>query len=268
VIAPAVLRAQFAEHGFVRVPAAFAVHDAARMCERLWDALARQHGMLRDAPQTWTVRQPAQLAKLRKSGAFAALGSRALCEVIDVILGGSSWPRPPDWASPLVTFPQPGEWNVPHRQWHIDFPVHGAVGLTLGIRVLAFVAPAEPRGGGTAIVSGSHRLVANIAKEMPADQGGRSPAVRDALRRTHPWMRALLSPGEARERIRRFMEDGAVVDGVSIRVVELTGAPGDAVLLHPWLMHAPAPNCGTTPRMMVAAGIYASAAQPTSLQLA
>jgi ectoine hydroxylase-related dioxygenase (phytanoyl-CoA dioxygenase family) len=36
-----------------------------------------------------------------------------------------------------------------------------------------------------------------------------------------------------------------------LRVVELTGASGDVILLHPWLFHAPAPNRPATPRMMV-----------------
>jgi hypothetical protein len=37
--------------------------------------------------------------------------------------------------------------------------------------------------------------------------------------------------------------------------VELSGAPGDVVLMHPWQLHAPAPNCGTSPRLLLSQSI-------------
>lgn len=35
----------------------------------------------------------------------------------------------------------------------------------------------------------------------------------------------------------------AVIDGVPVRVVEMTGGPGDAVLWHPALYHSRSFNC-------------------------
>jgi ectoine hydroxylase-related dioxygenase (phytanoyl-CoA dioxygenase family) len=49
--------------------------------------------------------------------------------------------------------------------------------------------------------------------------------------------------------------DRTAVDGVPVRIVELTGEPGDVVFLHPHLFHAPAPNHGRTPRLMVTGGL-------------
>ena len=46
------------------------------------------------------------------------------------------------------------------------------------------------------------------------------------------------------------MQEGAVVGGVPVRVVELSGEAGDLVIGHNWLLHAGAPNSGTQPRMM------------------
>ena len=66
-----------------------------------------------------------------------------------------------------------------------------------------------------------------------------------------PWLRDLWSPPAGGDRIARFMRDGAVLAGVDLRVVELTGAVGDAVVFHPWLFHAPSPNRAREPRMMV-----------------
>jgi ectoine hydroxylase-related dioxygenase (phytanoyl-CoA dioxygenase family) len=47
------------------------------------------------------------------------------------------------------------------------------------------------------------------------------------------------------------MIDGTVVDGVPLRVVELTGEPGDVVLMHSDCFHAAAPNRLAEPRMML-----------------
>jgi len=40
------------------------------------------------------------------------------------------------------------------------------------------------------------------------------------------------------------------VEGIEVRVVELTGQAGDAVLCHPWLVHAGSPNALNTARLM------------------
>jgi hypothetical protein len=47
------------------------------------------------------------------------------------------------------------------------------------------------------------------------------------------------------------MDDGAVVDGVALSVVEAVGEPGDVVLMHPWAFHTAVPNAGTWPRFVL-----------------
>jgi hypothetical protein len=47
------------------------------------------------------------------------------------------------------------------------------------------------------------------------------------------------------------MVEGALVDGISLSVLELIGRPGETVLMHPWQLHAPAPNRGLTPRLIL-----------------
>ena len=41
-----------------------------------------------------------------------------------------------------------------------------------------------------------------------------------------------------------------IVEGVPLRVVELTGEPGDMVFCHPLIVHCAAPNRGARPRFM------------------
>jgi hypothetical protein len=52
------------------------------------------------------------------------------------------------------------------------------------------------------------------------------------------------------DRIGAFMDRETVVDGVPVRVVELTGEPGDMVFCHPVMVHSAAPNRGARPRFM------------------
>jgi hypothetical protein len=48
----------------------------------------------------------------------------------------------------------------------------------------------------------------------------------------------------------RLMDRETIVDGVPLRVVELTGEAGDMVFCHPVMVHCVAPNRGTRPRFM------------------
>jgi hypothetical protein len=52
------------------------------------------------------------------------------------------------------------------------------------------------------------------------------------------------------DRIAAFMDTETIVDGMPLRVVELTGEPGDMVFCHPVMVHCVAPNRGTRPRFM------------------
>jgi ectoine hydroxylase-related dioxygenase (phytanoyl-CoA dioxygenase family) len=52
------------------------------------------------------------------------------------------------------------------------------------------------------------------------------------------------------DRIAAFMETETTVDGVPLRVAELTGEPGDMVFCHPVMVHCAAANRGTRPRFM------------------
>jgi hypothetical protein len=46
------------------------------------------------------------------------------------------------------------------------------------------------------------------------------------------------------------MDRETIVEGAPLRVVELTGRPGDMVFCHPLVIHCAAPNRGTRPRFV------------------
>jgi hypothetical protein len=121
-----------------------------------------------------------------------------------------------------VTFPSPGTaWGVPTSDWHLD---------SQDLDLTMLTTPAGPH-----------------AASAPV----RSREVKAYLRTRHPWLRDLWQAHPQADRMYRYLTEGADVDGVPVRVEELTGEPGDAVIMHPRLLHVVAPNSLDTPRLML-----------------
>jgi ectoine hydroxylase-related dioxygenase (phytanoyl-CoA dioxygenase family) len=126
------------------------------------------------------------------------------------------------------------------------------------VQFFAFLSQVRPRGGGTLVLTGSHRLVAPY---RCLGQAFRLDRVRASLA-AHPWLRGLRKPGDGGDRIQRYMNDGTIIDGVPLRLVELTGEPGDVILMHSDTFHAAAPNRLTGPRMMLTEMVSPDRSQP------
>ncbi|GMR22573.1 MAG: hypothetical protein BMS9Abin37_0932 [Acidobacteriota bacterium] len=166
-------------------------------------------------------------------------------ELLDV----GHWGTPAHWGRVLVTFPadSPTEWTVPTGVWHWDCVLHENVGAVERLVVFTFFSEVEIGGGGTLIVEGSHRLLQSFHEELP--DGERKLAHRQLRKRFlagDPWLRRLSGlESMPCDRNAYFMGASHDVRGFSLRVVELTGRPGDAVICHPLMLHTRRPR--TTP---------------------
>jgi ectoine hydroxylase-related dioxygenase (phytanoyl-CoA dioxygenase family) len=175
--------------------------------------------------------------------------------MLDALLGRDNWQRPERWGSLLFAFPDSREpWDVPNFAWHLDFPASGSIEGLFSVRLFTLLAPLSHGGGGTVVVAGSHLLAEQLARDNAKRL--RSADVRKALIRAHPWVKALCSRDETADRIERFMNLGTTVDGAELRVVEMTGEPGDLYLVHPLIMHAPATNCAALPRIVLSSFVF------------
>ena len=249
-------REEFDRVGIVRLPGAISQADAEQMCDCVWEALRRQYGISRDAPDTWGARRIAGTHDLPKSLTFEQIGSPAVCAALDDLLGAGNWQRPERWGSLLVTFPDSRDrWDVPHQSWHLDFPASRSTQELFAVRIFTCLAKLTPGGGGTLFVAGSHRLVQDLVRQEGVDRL-RSADARKALIRTCPWIKALCSFDENVDRVEQFMNRGATVGEVEARVVEMTGEPGDCILTHPLMLHAGAKNCSTVPRLVLSSTLY------------
>jgi hypothetical protein len=238
---------EFRATGLLRLGNAFPPAAAGAMCDRLWEFLASRHAVHRGEPPTWTVEKPDGFQPVTRSGAFRAVGGDLLCAALNELFGPGQWARPRWWGRPLVTFPSDGPWELPARGWHFDW-LPASAGQR-PVQFFAFLNQVRPRGGGTLVLAGSHRLVApylSLGEAFHLDR------VRTSLA-AHPWLRGLWKPGDNQndDRIQRYINDGAVIGSVPLRVVELTGEPGDVILMHSDCFHAAAPNRLTEPRMML-----------------
>jgi hypothetical protein len=237
----------------MRLPQAFGPEAAAAMRDAVWDALGAV-GIYRDRPSTWTVERPVQLQHLKDDPAFQAVGSEALFSSIDAMLEGRTYKAPSNWGTCFIAFPSKAEWRIPASGWHIDANYMSPLWPTGGVKTHALFSDIAPRGGGTQIVSGSHRLVHKWFEEHPPPSGVRGAGLRKLLQ-VHPFIRDLHSEGDPDARIARFMEQTEEVDGVPLRVVENIGHAGDVILLHPLVLHVAAPNNSTAPRFLLSGGV-------------
>jgi ectoine hydroxylase-related dioxygenase (phytanoyl-CoA dioxygenase family) len=254
-------RQRFFDRGTIRLRGAFSEPEAAHIVDRIWQQLEEKSALRRHDRSTWTERQQTGFQSLTQTNTFNSIASPAVIDALNDLLGVGEWNYTKAWGAPLITFPENERaWDVQKKQWHLDFPARGKADGFPGIRVLAFVAPVESNGGGTVVLSGSHRLVERL---MAAGQTrhGHSATVRAVLAASHPWLRALWSEaGDQLNRIHRFVVTGECIDGIDVRVEQLTGATGDVTLMHPWAFHAPAPNCSRRPRLMIGHSVYRNGA--------
>lgn len=140
----------------------------------------------------------------------------------------------------LFTLPNSDSWTIPHNHWHVDFPRFGDGG-TSGVQVFTFLETVVPGGGGTLVVTGSHRF-ANNHQRVSSQQ------VKKILRR-EPFFRSLMS--DTAENRRSLLEQSSFAGSIEVQVVELHGEPGDVYFTDLRLLHTIAPNATQTPRIML-----------------
>ena len=242
---------RFERDGYVVVRQAFSRADGIAMERQWWRELEDTHGISPGDRSSWR-----QLRGDLKAAKRDALQGRILTErvrgALDDLLGQDAWSPPRDWGRPLVTFPEPGAWEVPARLWHWDNACELHLDYPRALFVVSFIGTVAPRGGGTLVLSGSPRLLIQQERQLPEDERrGSITRARERFHRSHPWLMALTGNGPSpADRTSAFMDGETVVAGVPLRVAELTGEPGDMVFCHPLMVHCMAPNRGERPRFM------------------
>lgn len=245
-------RASFAERGWLRLREAFPHATALQLQERMWDELREVHGIERERRETF--HQPrATLRGAKRDPLQHAIASASLFGAIGELLD-APWRVPSSWGIVLITFPDrtSAAWDVPTNGWHYDFDLLENASAPCGLQVFTFLGSVVARGGGTLVVEGSHRLAARFAASLSTDDRTLDhQTLRRRFLRHDPWLRVLTGREPATgDRVAQLMDSCEVRDGIALRVVELTGEPGDAILCHPLLLHVASRNVAEEPRFM------------------
>ncbi len=236
---------EFTTSGLLKLEGVLPIEAVTAMRDRVWQFLEKRDGMLPDDPTSWRGKELATIKGLANGKTFdAMLADDVLTAVRELVMGQSAARRAGTSRQLLVTFPNADQWVVPHRNWHYDLQALPAgSGPPPGVQVFAFLNAVRLRGGGTVIIAGSHRLLNDLSQSI-------SPSVmKKRLPRRSDYFRALFNPDDSDRQ--HFMTESAQIGEVAVQVVEMTGEPGDVVLMDMRLLHTQAPNALDTPRMML-----------------
>lgn len=237
--------------GYLRVKEAFPRAAALEMQDFMWSELKRMHGILRDDSATWPTdeRLPQKWTSLhlnqsKNHNAYDPIATPRLMQAYEELAGEQQARYKQSWGAFIVNFPERSgrPWGLDHR-WSI----YNDPDRAWMLRVALFFSDVGPRAGGRLVVEGSHHLVQSFYAQLkPSERMGQKH--RDRFFYTHPYFAELTRKiADKGDRTRRFMEEHTAIDGVEVRVVELTGEPGDAVFYHPGLVSCIARNVADTP---------------------
>ena len=252
-------RHEFESQGLTCLRGAVDPDTVSGIRDRVWQQTEQKLGICRDDPSTWRRRVPPSIMKKLKEseGLFDPIMGPVVTDALDGLLGQGCWRRPEAPGQLIMTPPQAGDWRLPHKVWHMDAPAPGWVGDSVpGAQVFLLLDRLAPQGGGTLVVGGSHRLIQELPERETDDYEGHSAQVRKALRIRVPWLRELWQDGPGEERIERFLEQTREHQGVPLRVLEMTGEPGDVFVSHLWMLHAGSMNSSGRMRMVVTERLF------------
>lgn len=247
-------RADFERDGIVKLERVFPENAAVAMRGVFWREMLNRYGVQREDPSTWDLHAPTGLKSTKKSRAFDPIFGPALRGALDDIFGDTGWREPKHMGQVLVTMPNASEWRVPHKLWHSDFDTHMGIDRLFAVKWWTFFDVVEPGQGGTPQLAGGHKAFARFLRSC---EDLEYKYARDTFLKSHPWLRALSNDDGDPCRSERLMAE-ADIDGLPMRVVELTGKPGDVFITHAWVYHSIAVNARDTPRMMRSGAIYAA----------
>ena len=212
----------FMKYGYLRIPQAFSREKAASWIENVWTRLDYDP----NDKSTWTkerINMPNH--KFEPVRTFSPLAWGTICE----LLGGED--RIDDsctrWSDGLIVNLGSREWENNWQQpqklsnWHVDgdFFLHFLDSREQALLVIPVFTEILPHGGGTMISPDGIPLIAKHLYEHPE---GVLPGGFDAL-----------------EKIKLCSE-----------FHEITGRPGDVVLMHPFMLHSASRNALRIPRII------------------
>lgn len=234
---------QLVELGVVHIPSVVSPDVVRHARDLVYSALSDQglnpdNRWARPGAARWE--SHAYVKRLKKHHKLSAVISTGVETIVTTLAGSREFDTT---ARPQLLYSSPvaDEWTIPNTVWHLDFP-RLASGQTPGLQVFVCVDRVQPKGGGTLLVAGSHRLF---------NETGfiRSRDIKRRMRKLR-YFQQLMSEGDPGERQKLLTARDHEL-GVPLSLVELTGHPGDIYVTDLRILHTVAPNAGPRPRIVM-----------------
>ncbi|MGB0920996.1 MAG: phytanoyl-CoA dioxygenase family protein [Alphaproteobacteria bacterium] len=247
----------FRTNGLLKLPGFFDAATMPPMREKVWAFLEARDNVCRNDPASWPAitnppagaARPTKLIRLNTDPAFNVLDTTALLDTLRALAGSDVTPFPgAGHRQVLFTYPETLEWALPHNMWHADLPHAIGRKAPTGLQAFLCLDEVRPTGGGTIVLSGSHRALVN-----QSGQAGQthlpSSAFKKWLARKSDYVSALFAKDTPNRN--RFLNQPGMFDEIELQPVELIGAPGDLYIMDMRCLHSLAPNAQNTPRIML-----------------
>ena len=172
---------------------------------------------------------------------------QALIEKLNELVDHRALVKSPPHHQILLTLPyqkvmggQCTNWEIPSNIWHTDVPRAKSLGIP-GIQIFVFLDQVKSRSGGTLLVEGTHRLLNNHAHMS-------SKRFKQLLKR-EPYFNNLMD--NQKPNLNSLLTEYDQVDGVPVKVTELTGQPGEVFVADLRLLHTLSDNTSSQTRIMM-----------------
>lgn len=242
----------FELEGFIKIKGLLPKEYADKIIDEAWDELDETFRIKREEKATWRTPSHA-LRKTKYSATNTKLITEGFRNIISELLGHSNWLEPSSWGGFLVDFPDYSkvDYRLHEKMWHWDYELSHPT--PDGLLIFSFFSKVGPKGGGTLLISGSHRLLENYRAGLSESALLQRHSVqRKQLLKYHPYFQEIQSHKyDERSRTDIFMNQPWMFEDISLQVVELCGDLGDVVFCHPRIIHAPSGiNNSDHPRIM------------------
>ena len=214
--------------------------EVVRSAQKFIYQLAEKEGAWREG--AWQLGETSDRPKFTKpmhKEKLQILETPALLAAIDILVHGQKLKVRRHPPALLFTLPQNTPWKM-LPAWHTDAPRQPHAAHS-GVQMFTFLDTVMPRGGGTLMVAGSHRLV-NEGKLI------RSKDIKTHLKK-YDYFQALLAKKQPNPE--EFLTTIGKADDVDLQVVELHGDPCDVILMDLRALHTASTNTDNRPRVMV-----------------